>query len=37
MQLKKRENLGGDFAKKGVDIKNGDLVTILNAGKTIEG
>lgn len=27
----------GQFAKKGVDIKNGDMITIANEGKQVEG
>ena len=36
MQYKKKVTVG-EFAKKGVDVKNGDLVTIANEGKQIEG
>ena len=36
MKYTKKVSVGA-FAKKGVDIKNGDIVTIANEGKQIEG
>lgn len=36
MQFTKRISVGA-FLKKGVDVKDGDLVTITNEGKQIEG
>lgn len=36
MQYKKTVSVGA-FAKKGVDIKNNDIVTIANEGKQVEG
>lgn len=37
MIIKKKVSVGGEFAKKGEDIKQGDVVTIANEGQTIEG
>ena len=37
MKVKKVESLNGDFAKKKEDINDGDLITILDEGKVIEG
>lgn len=36
MQFKKKVSVG-QFAKKGVDIVDGDRITIANEGKTVEG
>ena len=33
----KKVSLGGEYAKKGVDIDNGDVVKILNSGTTVDG
>ena len=37
MKLQKKENAGGQFIDKKADIKNGDIVTILNGGVEHEG
>ena len=37
MQYKKRESIGGKFAKKGVDIKDGQTIMINSGGKQVEG
>jgi hypothetical protein len=34
---KKTERIGGQFAKKGEDIKQDDIITILNEGKPFQG
>lgn len=37
MKFQKKEKMGVPFARKGQDIKNGDLVIITNSGKEMEG
>ena len=37
MKYQKRETVGGKFAKKGLDIKDGDVITIQSGGKQVEG
>ncbi len=37
MELKIKETIGGEFAKKGEDISNGDVVKIKDDGRSIEG
>ena len=37
MLFKKKESVQGTYAKKGTDINDGDLITILDEGKTVEG
>ena len=34
---KKKVTMRGDFAKRGVDIKDGDIVTIQDQGRTVQG
>jgi len=36
MKLQKKETMGVPFAKKGTDVKEGDIVTISSEGKIIE-
>ena len=37
MKANKKTSLGGEWAKKGVDIKSGDVVTITNARTMVSG
>lgn len=37
MQVKRKESVQGNFAKKGEDIKEGDMIKINDGGKIIEG
>ena len=37
MKLVKKVSVGGEYAKKGEDILDGDELTIKNAGETVEG
>lgn len=37
MEIQKKVSVQGEFAKKGTDIKDGDLVTIKSEGTTISG
>ena len=37
MQLKKKVSINGDWAKALVDIKDGDILTLLDAGQTTSG
>jgi len=37
MQLFKKITIGGSWAKVGQDLKDGDLITILDEGKEVEG
>ncbi len=37
MKFQKKENMGVPFAKKGVDIQEGDIITLNSEGKIVEG
>lgn len=37
MKAQKKVSVGGEWAKKGVDIMNGDVVRILNSGTVVTG
>lgn len=37
MKVVKKVSVGGEFAKKGTDIFDGDLITITNEGDMVEG
>tara|TARA_Y100000034_G_scaffold88834_1_gene106705 strand:- start:1012 stop:1443 length:432 start_codon:yes stop_codon:yes gene_type:complete len=37
MKMQKKVNVGGDWAKVGVDIKDQDVITILDEGQTVVG
>jgi|TARA_R100000049_G_C1860385_1_gene24123 hypothetical protein len=37
MKVYKKTSVQGEFAKKGEDIKNGDVIEFANAGEVIEG
>ena len=37
MKFEKRETGRGNFAKKGEDIKNGDIITLLDEGEIVQG
>lgn len=37
MKYQKKVSIKGDFARKGEDIKDGDIITILDEGKTVQG
>jgi len=37
MKIVKKVSIGGEFAKKGEDIVNGDTVKILSSGDTVDG
>jgi len=37
MQVKRKESVRGNFAKKGTDIKAGDMIKLVDEGKIIEG
>lgn len=36
MKITKKVNLGGDWAKAGEDVKDGDIITIRDAGQPVE-
>jgi hypothetical protein len=37
MKFSKKESVAGTFVKKGQDIKDGDIITINNSGKIVDG
>ena len=37
MKVQKRTSVSGEFARKGEDIKNGDIITINNEGEVVSG
>ncbi len=37
MRVQKKMSIKGDWAKIGEDVKDGDIVTVLDEGKSVEG